>query len=406
MTLTAFKVKHAKPGRHTDGRGLSLLVRPTGGKFWVLRVQHNGCRRELGLGSAHDVGLEEARYSAALMRRRIKQGFDPISERAEDPAPSIGTKRRISFEYAARECYQALKEGWDDRRRANWISSLENHVFPMIGKRPVEKIDSAAVVGVLAPIWLKIPDTSRRILQRINSVLDFAHIKGWRAQETSLRGVRKGLPRQTDRKRHYAAMDYSETGNFMRSLRNEEPTAGRDALRFLIFTAARSSEVRNAVWSEIDLTKGIWSIPADRMKSRRPHNVPLPSPALAILKRLNRNRGPRQDFIFSSKGEKPLSDATLTRVLREAGVAMATVHGFRSSFTDWAAEETDFPKEIVGKALAHVIPNRVEAAYRRTDFFEKRRKLMNKWAYFLERGVSKPKLPESVAKSATASQPS
>lgn len=359
-----------------------LVVRPTGSKFWILRVQHKGRRREVGLGSARDVSLEEARYTAAAMRRRIKQGFDPIAERAQETAESSWAKRVPTFEKAAKECYEALKQGWDDRRQANWITSLENHVFPMIGKRPVDKVDSATVRAVLAPIWLKIPDTSRRILQRINAVLDYAHIQGWRPTETSLRSVRKALPRQTDRKSHYEAMPFDDTAKLVRRLRNEEHTAGRDALRFLILTAARSSEVRNAVWSEIDLKNAIWSIPPERMKARRPHVVPLSTPALSILKRLKVDRKPRQEFIFSVKGDKALSDATLTKVLREAGVPTAKVHGFRSSFTDWAAEKTDFPKEVVDKALAHVIPDRVEAAYRRTDFFEKRRKLMGAWAEF------------------------
>ena len=179
MALTTLKVKNAKPGRHVDGRGLCLLVKDSGARTWVLRMQRNGRRRDYGLGSALEVSLAEARDAAAALRRQVREGSDPVAERRK------ARKVMPSFETAARDCYDALKEGWKNRRYANWISSFENHVFPQIGTKPVDQVDSACVVEVLSPIWLEIPETARRLLQRIGSVLDFAHIKGWREEEAS-----------------------------------------------------------------------------------------------------------------------------------------------------------------------------------------------------------------------------
>jgi len=251
------------------------------------------------------------------------------------------------------------------------------------------------VRDALAPIWLKIPDTSRRILQRITAVLDYAHIQNWRPEETSLRTVVKGLPRQTDRGSHFEAMDYGEVPPFVQRLIDEPTTVSRDALRFLIYTAARSNEVRGATWSEIDLEKGIWSVPAERMKARIAHQVPLSPQAVDLLRSYWAARRSNDAIVFSAKGTKPLSDMTLTKALRTMGVTDATVHGFRSSFTDWSSERTNYPKEVADKALAHQIPDQVEAAYRRTVFFDKRRKLMMLWANYLHGASAKPR---SVAK--------
>jgi integrase len=204
----------------------------------------------------------------------------------------------------------------------------------------------------------------------------------------NLRLVRKGLPKQTDRANHYAAMPYADAPTLARQLAAMEATAGRDALRFIMLTAARSGEARGATWGEIDFEKMVWSIPADRMKAREPHQVPLSPRAMEILNRRSRGRTSNTGFIFTNDGKKPLTDMTVSKALRSSGVERFTVHGFRSTFTDWAAEKTDFPKEVADKALAHKIPNPVEAAYRRTDFFEKRRALMNLWADHLEGGVT------------------
>ncbi|SES13428.1 tyrosine-type recombinase/integrase [Sphingobium sp. YR768] len=383
MALTALKVKNAKPGRHVDGRGLCLVVKPSGAKSWVLRMQKDGKRRDYGLGSIFDVSLAEARDAAMALRRQVRLGLDPVAEKRKS--------RKVvpSFETAARDCYEAMKEGWKNQRHASWISSLENHVFPLIGAKPVNEVESPIVVEVLSPIWLEIPDTARRILQRIGAVLDFAHIKGWIPDELSLRSVRKGLPRQVEKSGHLEAMAYDDVPTLMRRLATAARTTGRDALRFTIYNAVRSNETRFAVWTEFDLDKGVWTIPGERMKAGDTHVVPLSAAAVVLLRKRWDERSSDTGLVFSNDGEKPISDMTMTKLLRDDGIKRVTVHGFRSAFTDWTAERTRFPKEVADKALAHKLPNKVEAAYRRTDFFEKRRSLMARWAEFLDRGPVK-----------------
>ncbi len=253
----------------------------------------------------------------------------------------------------------------------------------------MDAVDSAAVVEVLSPIWLEIPDTARRILQRIGAVLDFAHIKGWRAEETSLRSVRKGLPRQVDKAGHLEAMPFADVPALMAKLAAASPTTGRDALRFTIYNAVRSNETRFAAWTEFDLDKTVWTIPGDRMKAGETHVVPLSLPAVVLLRKRWLERASDTGLVFSADGEKPISDMTMTKLLRDDGIKGVTVHGFRSAFTDWAAERTRFPKEVTDKALAHKLPNKVEAAYRRTDFFDKRRSLMARWADYLDKTPAK-----------------
>jgi integrase len=265
----------------------------------------------------------------------------------------------------------------ENRRHASWISSLENHVFPVIGTMQIDQVDSVVVVEVLSPIWLEIPETARRILQRVGTVLDFAHIKGWLRAEVSLRAVPKGLPRQTAK----AELPYADVPAFMQKLAAAS-TTGRDALRFTIYNAVRSNETRFAVWTEFDLEKAVWTIPGERMKAKETHSVPLSAPAVALLRKRWDERTSDTGLVFSNDGEKPISDMTMTKLLRDGGIAGVTVHGFRSAFTDWATEKTWFPKEVADKALAHKLPNQVEAAYRRTDFFKKRRSLMARLAQY------------------------
>lgn len=241
----------------------------------------------------------------------------------------------------------------------------------------------------MEPIWLTIPDTARKILQRIGAVLDYAHIMGMIAQPVSLRSVRKGLPRQTRQVQHRQAMLYQEVPAFMAKLMALTPSVGRDALKLTVLTATRSGEVRNAVWGEFDLEKAIWSIPAARMKMKEPHVVPLATPTVTLLRRLYRDQlaldgeVKPERLIFTHFGARAISDVTMLKALRDMGIDGITVHGFRSSFADWAAEQTSVAKEVVEKALAHKIPNQVEAAHRRTDFFEKRRALMAQWSHFV-----------------------
>jgi integrase len=386
MPLTAFKVKKAGPGRHADVHGLYLIVQPSGTRSWMLRYQHKGRRRDFGLGPVHDVSLAEARVAAMELRKMVRAGLDPVEQRGLK-RPS--RPRRPTFEAVARKCYESLRKGWKDRRNASWISSFENHVFPLIGCEPVDTIDSKAALAVMEPIWLAIPDTARKILQRIGAVLDYAHIRGMIAQPVSLRSVRKGLPRQTRQVQHRQAMPYLDVPSFMDKLMSLTPSVGRDALKLTVLTACRSGEVRNAVWGEFDLDHAVWSIPAARMKMKEAHVVPLAPPAVVLLRRLRTERVSLDGevkadrLIFTHFGHRAISDVTMLKALRDMAIEGITVHGFRSSFADWAAEQTSVAKEVVEKALAHKVPNAVEAAYRRTDFFEKRRSLMYEWASFI-----------------------
>lgn len=379
--LTTLQVKHAKPGRHADGRGLYLVVRDSGSRSWVARLQVDGKRRDFGLGSADTVSLNDARLAAADLRRKFKNG-EEVKPKRTAPAPKAEIP---TFEIAARACHEAMKAGWRNSKHIDsWLACLENYVFPVFGDKPVNAVDSIMVRNMLAPIWLKIPETARRVLQRVGTVLDYAHVNGWCPTEAALRSVRKGLPRQPRRDNHYEAMPFEHVPGFIAALKGFSPTAGRDALRFTIYTAVRSSETRFAVWSEFDLKQGVWSIPGERMKTGKPHIVPLPACVVELLKQRWKLRSADDGLVFSNDGEKPISDMTMTKVLRDMKHDRITVHGFRSAFTDWTAEKTDFPKEVADKALAHQLPDRVEAAYRRTDFFEKRRKLMDAWCCYVE----------------------
>jgi integrase len=376
--LTAIEVKNAKLGRHADGDGLYLMVRSKGARSWVLRTQVNGKRQDFGLGSAASVTLAKARAKAADLRATLKSG--------EEVGPRVRAPKAVTptFSEAARACHEAIKGGWRNKHHcASWLASLDNHIFPHIGKAQVDEVSSAMVRDALAPIWLAIPETARRILQRVRTVLEYSHIMGWCPHEASLRSVPKGLPRQPVEENHFVAMPYADVPNLVLRLAAQPDTAGRDALLFTIYNAVRSGETRLATWPEFDLDAAVWSIPAARMKMRQPHTVPLSTEAVAILRRRWELRISDEGLAFSTFGKKPLSDMTMTKVLRDLGLAKITVHGFRSSFTDWAAEQTDFPKEVVDKALAHKTVDRVEAAYRRTDFLQRRRQLMGDWADFL-----------------------
>lgn len=383
MALTTLKVKHAGPGRHADVHGLYLLVRDSGTRSWVLRMQHAGLRQDFGLGPAHDVSLSDARILAANLRKAVRSGIAPASNKRGS------RKSAPSFEKVTRDCYDAMKGGWKDQRHTSWMSSFERHVFPLVGSKSVTAIDSAAVLTVLEPIWLTIPDTAKRVLQRIGTVLDYAHIKGFVPAEVSLRSVTRGLPRQAHQVTHRAAMPHEAAPAFMKTLSALPPTLGRDALRLTVLTAVRSNETRKATWSEFDLEKAVWSIPAARMKMKEAHVVPLAPAAVKLLRSIRQRHLELygevmpEHHLFSFSGDKPISDMTMLKVLRDMEIKDATVHGFRSTFTDWVAECTDVPKEVADKALAHRIANAVEAAYRRTDFFERRRHLMNEWAEFL-----------------------
>lgn len=375
--LTATKVKSlTEPGRYSDGGGLMLHVRAGGAKSWILRTQVDGKRRDIGLGSAKSVPLADARQAAEEIRRKLAQGIDPVAEKKQEKAVVP------TFKEAAVLVHEEHKAAWKNgKHQAQWLSTLQTYVFPVLGELLVSEIEGPAIRDVLAKIWLTKPETARRVRQRIGTVLDWAYAKGYRTSEAPMRSLSRGLPRQPKKDRHFAAMGFAEVPAFLQTLRARE-SMGRLALEALILTAARSGEIRLATWPELNLDAGIWSIPADRMKMGRPHIVPLSSQAIDVFKRAAKFRTAGTPLVFYGiKGKKPLSDMTLLKVLRdmEAGV---TVHGFRSAFRDWVAEETNYPGEIAEAALAHAIPNKVEAAYRRTDFLEKRRSLMAEWGAF------------------------
>jgi integrase len=380
--LTAVQVRTIKePGRYSDGQGLMLVVAKDGSRKWVLRVQVDGRRRDFGLGAAAQVTLAEARDAAATIRKQVKAGQDPRAERrrARETIPT--------FREAALQVHVEHKPSWKNAKHAaQWLATLEQHAFPALGSVRIDKIDGPMVRDVLADIWLKIPETARRVRQRIGVVLDWAHAKGYRQSDTPTRSISRGLPKQPKVKEHFAALPWEDVPSFLGKLR-ETPKARepvRLAFEFLVLTAVRSGEMRGARWSEFDLDAREWRIPAGRMKAGKPHTVPLPARAMAILGRMAelRTSDTPDTLIFEgAKAGRPLSDMTLTMLLRRMGAGV-TAHGFRSSFRDWAAEATNFPREVAEAALAHAVESRVEAAYRRSDLLEKRRKLMEAWAGF------------------------
>jgi integrase len=273
------------------------------------------------------------------------------------------------------------KAGWKNpKHQAQWLSTLEQFAFPKLGDLPVDKVDASAVIRTLLPIWLQVPETARRLRQRILAVLNWSHAHGFREAEAPVRAVGAGLPRQPKRTGRFAAMPYPDLPEFFATLAGAQQTMGRLALQFTILTAARSGEVRGALWAEFDRKSALWTIPGARMKAGEEHVVPLPDSALAILGVIETARS--ADVVFPGVRGGPLSDATLSKILREMGLKY-TVHGFRSSFRDWAAETMPIPGEVAEAALAHAVANKVEAAYRRTKFLDQRRKLMAAWSDFV-----------------------
>ena len=375
--LTALKVRNLKePGRYSDGDGLMLEVGKTGRASWTLRVQSNGRRRDIGLGSASLVSLAEAREEAGRIRKAIHAGQDPVAERRN-------VRHEVpTFRNAALKVHEERKLSWKNgKHQDQWLTTLQTYAFPWLGDRLVSDIEGPAIRNVLAAIWLSKPETARRVRQRIGVVLDWSYSQGFRSSEAPMRSISRGLPRQPKTGRHFEALPFEDMPAFVERLRHRS-SVGRLALEFLILTAVRSGEVRGACWAEIDLKKNSWTIPAERMKAGKPHVVPLDKAALNVLQRAKDFAVPASGLIFPGQNvKKPMSDMTLLKILRDMDLPF-TVHGFRSTFRDWVAEETSYPGEIAETALAHAIPNKVEAAYRRTDFLEKRRALMRDWGAY------------------------
>ncbi|SFR97534.1 tyrosine-type recombinase/integrase [Sphingomonas jatrophae] len=391
--LTVAGVRNAKPGRHADGDGLYLLVKPTGARSWLLRVQVEKRRRDIGLGSVDltpkpdrdkaidDIpllsrkvlSLAEARDKATLLRKVAMAGRDPVVERDKE------RQKVPTFEAAAIACHADLKSSWTKRHEETFLTSLQRHAYPALGKLQVDQIHAPEIRDLLAPIWAEIPDMARKVRQRVGTVLNYAHSKGWRAAEAPGRSVTVGLARRAA-SGNLAAMPYAEVPAFVADLASKPETVGRLALLFTIHTAARSGEVRHAQWSHIDIERKLWNRPAELMKSRVPHSVTLTDAAVAVLDRAKTLRKSADDaLVFPSTKGKPLSDMTLSKIMRDAKLPF-TVHGFRSSFRDWAAEQMPhIPDPVAEAALAHVVPDKVERAYKRTGFLEMRRTLLEGW---------------------------
>jgi integrase len=378
--LTVRKVETAPPGKYVDGGGLQFVVSPAKTRKWVFRYSWRGRAREMGLGPYPEIGLAEAREKTLAARRRVRDGIDPIAERKTDRGvPTFGT--------LADEVFGDLSQGFrNEKHREQWRTSIARYCAP-IRDTPVDQINTETVLSVLRPHWTRAPETASRLRGRIEKVLNAAKAKGYRSGENpaAWRGHLDHLlpsPKKIGDHGHYMAMAYADVPGFLVNLQERHGVAAL-ALEFAILTAGRSGEVRGARWSEIDLDARVWTIPAARMKAGREHRVPLSAPAMAILTKLNDIRV--SDPVFPGlRPNQPLSPSAMELTMRRMKIKGATVHGFRSSFRDWAGNETHFQREVAEAALAHVIGNAAEQAYRRSDALEKRRALMEGWAAYCE----------------------
>jgi integrase len=359
---------------------LYLRVDPSGAKSWVFRYAIAGRQRDLGLGSAADFTLAEARDRALAARKLVADGQDPIeAKEAKRRAAAVASATAMTFQACAEAYIAAHRAGWKNpKHAAQWPSTLSTYVYPIFGSLPVAAIDTGLVMKAIEPIWTEKPETASRVRGRIESVLDWAAAREYRQGENPARWrghLENLLPKKSKVRRveHHAALPYPEIADFMAELRSKDGIAA-DALEFAILTAARTGEVIGATWAEFDLEHRLWSVPGERMKAGREHRVPLSEAAMAVLAALKREG----DRVF------PVSNMAMNMLLRRMGKNGLTVHGFRSTFSDWAAERTNFPSEVRELALAHAVGNKVEAAYRRGDLFGKRRELAEAWAHYCE----------------------
>ena len=394
--LTAMKVRAlTRPGRYGDGNGLWLQVRDANRRSWLFRYKLNGRARAMGLGAITDVSLAEAREAAEVCRKLLREGIDPVerrrAERTKAVAPDAPTFREVAEGYIA-----AHSAGWRNaKHRQQWGNTLATYAFPVIGDLAITAVDIGGVMRVLEPLWHKKTETASRLRGRIESVLDYATARGWRTGENPARWrghLQKLLPARSkvQRIQHHAALPWRQIGAFMAELRQHDGIAAR-ALEFAILTAARTGEVMGARWQEID--GDVWTVPGERMKAGREHRVPLSAAALEVLRAIEAARGAAGAWMFpGGKTGRPLSSMAFLMLLRRMRRTDLTAHGFRSTFREWAAEATGYPREVAELALAHVNKDKVEAAYQRGDLFEKRRRLMEEWAAF----CANPALPAKV----------
>jgi integrase len=390
MALTTRLVaKLTEPGRYGDGRGLYLQVTPTGARSWLLRYERGGRERAMGLGPVDDFTLEDARERARRARQLLKDGVDPLDARKDERAKQTSDKAlaaaaNVTFKECVEQYYKFHSPKWNNAKHsAQFLSTMKMYAYPALGRLPVATIDKALVLKAIEPIWYTKTETASRVRGRIEAVLDFAKTRGYRTGENPAAwdgNMIHALPaRNTIAKvEHHAALPFTELPDFMTQLAAREGIAAM-ALEFTILNASRTGEITSCRWSEIDLDAKLWIIPAERMKAKKEHRVPLTSRTLAILKALPREG----DFVFpGARKGVPISNMAMAEVLKRMGRLDITVHGFRSTFRDWAAERTSYPNHVVEMALAHVVGNKVEAAYRRGDLFAKRARLMAEWAKY------------------------
>ena len=381
--LSAAFVRTVKePGKYTDGHGLFLKVDKSGARRWVQRIVIRGKRTEIGMGSASLVSLAEARECALENRKLSRAGGDPLQAKRTSQA-------LLTFEEAARKVHKIHEPTWRNKKHAaQFLSTLDTYTFPRIGKLKVSDVTTADVLAVLQPIWLEKPETARRVRQRIGTVMKWAIANGWRVDNPA-DAISQALPKQTDTQQHRKALPYDKVPEFLEALKaSNAGDATKLALELVILTASRSGEVRLAEWSEFDLEQGIWTRPARRMKSKKEHRVPLSPRALEVLAEA-RKLGTGEGLVFPGTVHgKPLSDMTLSKLTKALGFDV-DVHGFRTSFKTWTQERTNTPRDVSEAALAHVVKDKSEAAYARSDFFDKRRKLMEGWALAVSNEIGK-----------------
>jgi integrase len=389
MKLTAKQVENLGPGKYGDGDGLWLVVTTSERRSWLKRYQLQGRAREMGLGGFPAVSLADARDKSLAADKLLSQGIDPIDQRvAEREAAAATTARATTFAEAANAYIAAQEASWSNAKHAaQWRSTIAAYANPFIGHLPVSAIDTDRVMQVLKPIWISKTETATRLRGRIEMILSYATVHKWR--EGPNPAVWRGLlqimlpsPSKIAPVEHHAALDWREAPAFMAMLRAREGMGAR-ALEFAILTAARSGEVRGATWTEIDLESSEWIIPAKRMKAKREHRVPLSAAAVALLREVAKFKDGSGLVFLGQKRGVPMSDMTLTAVLRRMGRGELTAHGLRATFRTWVDEKTGHPTDIGEAALSHKIGNKVEAAYRRGDLFKKRIALMDDWAAYL-----------------------
>ena len=382
--LSALSVnKASKAGLYGDGAGLWLQVAKSGAKSWIFRYMQHGKAHSMGLGAIHTVSLAEAREKARTCRQMLMEGKNPLTEKQRIKREQLlAQASHITFAECANQYIETHKAGWKNAKHLyQWEATLRIYAFPVIGELSVADIDTALVLKCLEPIWTTKTETAKRLRGRIEVILDWAKVRGYREGENhaTWRGHLDKLlatPSKVAKVVHHSALPYQELPAFIQSIKAMEGVSAR-ALEFAILTTARTGEVIGAAWNEIDMQNALWIIPPERMKAGREHRVPLSKQAMTILKQMHNCK--HSEYVFPSvKTGKPLSNMAMIMILRRMGMEAVT-HGFRSTFRDWAAEMTAYPSEVAEMALAHVVSNKVEAAYRRGDLLEKRYRLMQDW---------------------------